>query len=543
MDFFASLPPEMVLNILSNLDGEDAVRCLAVSRLWRKVVGSQDGYWKKVCVQFGLPEDLIEEHIQHKKCCASPVALFLAARRQRLYISGSSGMFARLEREAEECPSAAPPAKKKRRQYWQAPCKTMYVGNGYVVEVVYAKERPVPSGWGHSGYFPPHEEVAQTLLGRFNDRKIEKVCEISPDSFNGRWFHVSPHHQCIVTVSRSHITIDGSQRKPTKCLKQSITVKESLHTTSQPLLLPFPAGYDPSVPSYSEDMYSACSRCSMMVIAITVRPLVAMRLVDPSPPSTSLWHFNFIAFDQVGELALVHTEKVDFHVPHYPYKIALVPCPSSCLTTNICGSHNLILQAEQHVGIYQVETVTIPCLALKFKPLHFYEFEGENNKQFGFAPGTMTVSSDEKLLGILCHPNTSAVLHLWSLTSFNCTKVGTVETDHNGSTLRALGHTYSIIHSSGHDFIHDTTVCVIATHTGETVWKFTKQVRSIIYHTPGYCMTRSQHEIEFLAVIKEDWLSNIHTVSPPLIPFIVFNNFAEAVQGNLVIDGLSFQSS
>ena len=92
MDFFASLPPEMVLNVLSNLDGEDGVRCLAVSKSWREVVGSQDGYWKKACVQFGLPEDLIEEHIQHKKCCASPVALFLAARGQRLYISGSSGI-------------------------------------------------------------------------------------------------------------------------------------------------------------------------------------------------------------------------------------------------------------------------------------------------------------------------------------------------------------------------------------------------------------------------------------------------------------------
>ena len=414
----------------------------------------------------------------------------------------------------------------------------MYVGNGYVVEVVYAKERPVPGGGGHGGYFPLCKEVTQALLGRFNDRKIEKVCEISPDSFNGRWFHVvSPHHQCIVTVSRSHSTIDGPQRK-TKCLKQSIT-QESLHTTSQPLLLTFPAGYDPSVPSYSEDMYSACSRCSMMVI---VRPS-AMRLVDPSPPSTSMWHFNFIAFDQAGELALVHTEKVDFHVPHYPYKITLVPCPSSCLTTNICGSHILILQAERHVGIYQVETVTIPCLALKFKPLYFFEFEGENNKQFGFAPGIMTVSSDGKLLGILCHPKSSAVLHLWRLTSFNCTKVGKVETDHNGSTLRALGYTYSIIHSLGHDLIHDTTVCVIETHTGETVWKFAKRVRSIIHHTPGYCVTHSQPEIEYLAVIKEDWLSNIHTVSPPLIPFIAFSNFTEAVKGNLVIDGLSFQSS
>ena len=62
-------------------------------------MGSQESYWKKVCVQFGLPEDLIEEHIQRKRCCASPVALFLAARRQRLYISRSSGVFSRLERD------------------------------------------------------------------------------------------------------------------------------------------------------------------------------------------------------------------------------------------------------------------------------------------------------------------------------------------------------------------------------------------------------------------------------------------------------------
>ena len=63
VDFFVNLPPEMVLSILSNLDSEDAVHCLAVSKLWREVVGSQDGYWKKACVEFGLSEDLIEDHI------------------------------------------------------------------------------------------------------------------------------------------------------------------------------------------------------------------------------------------------------------------------------------------------------------------------------------------------------------------------------------------------------------------------------------------------------------------------------------------------
>ena len=100
-DLFASLPPELTLHILSYLDGEDAVHCLAVNKSWKEVVGSRDTYWKKACVQFGLPEDLIEEHILHKKCCASPVALFVAARRQRLYISQSSGVFARLERDGE----------------------------------------------------------------------------------------------------------------------------------------------------------------------------------------------------------------------------------------------------------------------------------------------------------------------------------------------------------------------------------------------------------------------------------------------------------
>ena len=102
----ASLPPEMLLNICSYLDTEDAVSCLAVSKLWREVVGSQDVFWKKACLQLGLTKYVIEEHIQNKKCCTSLVDLFLAGRRQRLYISRSSGVFLREERVGE-CQSLA----------------------------------------------------------------------------------------------------------------------------------------------------------------------------------------------------------------------------------------------------------------------------------------------------------------------------------------------------------------------------------------------------------------------------------------------------
>ena len=79
-----------------SLSIENAMSCLTVNKLWRDFVGSQDFFWKKACLQFGLPEYVIEEHIQNKKCCKSLVDLFLATRRQRLYISKSSGVFLRI---------------------------------------------------------------------------------------------------------------------------------------------------------------------------------------------------------------------------------------------------------------------------------------------------------------------------------------------------------------------------------------------------------------------------------------------------------------
>ena len=116
-------------------------------------------------VQFGLPEDLIEEHIQHKKCCASPVALFLAARRQRFYISESGGMFARLEREAEVCTSPAPVVKKRggevresptvsstSEKLWTTPCKTLSMGNRYILEVCFHQEHLIPNPLGAGSY-------------------------------------------------------------------------------------------------------------------------------------------------------------------------------------------------------------------------------------------------------------------------------------------------------------------------------------------------------------------------------------------------------
>ena len=49
-----------------------------------------------------------------------------------------------------------------------------------------------------------------------------------------------------------------------------------------------------------------------------------------------------------------------------------------------------------------------------------------------------------------------------------------------------------------------------------------------------------QLEVECLAVIKEQWLSDIQTVSSSTEPFMVFTNFTQLRYGRQTIDGLCF---
>ena len=340
-----------------------------------------------------------------------------------------------------------------------------------------------------------------------------------------------------------------SQTNGTQWSKWSIAQK-SPHAMPRPLVLsvPFPAGYIPYYPyralSYPVDVYSACSCCSMMVMAITTKPITARERGDTRNPPSLTWSFSFIAFDPAGKLAHVYTENINFKASHHPHKVALASSPNSLLTNNICSSHNLIFQTERNIGIYRLETAISPkgCLAFNFNSLDSFEFEEGNDQEMGWHSniGEITVSSDGTLLGSFQHVNKQAILHLWSLAQSGCTKVGEVKTNQEYPVLRALGHTHSIIQLLNYS---DTTVSVaiIATHTGETVWKCTKKVNSVADRRPGYCMVYSRPEINYLAVVREDWLSNIHITCPPLTPFIAFRHYAEAIKGNLAIDGLSFQ--
>jgi len=273
----ARLPSEMVLNILSYLDSEDAVCCLAVSKSWRETVGALDTYWKKACIQLGLPNYLIEEHV-------FVVPLFLAAKKQRLYISQSYGVFSRLERKKDEYSEniTMKTMKTKRdenAQLWNPPHRTQSMGHGYTLEVVYGNGPPIPS-CSITSCHTPHQNVSLALLGRIKGRTIHKICEFSPEIYaNSAWIKIVPRHDCIVTMSSCIAPENDNQ-----CMKYPIMPGQPQQhigkSLSQPLLLPSVQhplihGLHFTRHDFPVETHSACSQCSLMVRATTAMPKIS----------------------------------------------------------------------------------------------------------------------------------------------------------------------------------------------------------------------------------------------------------------------------
>ena len=213
-------------------------------------MGAQDTYWTKACIQLGLPYYLIEEHVLCKKCCTSPVTLFLAARKQRLYISQSSGVFSRLGRKGEYPDNVAIAITKTESdtiaQVRNQPYRTVSMGHGYVLEIVYSSGPPIPTCCSS------HHSLA--LLGRIKDRTIHKICECSPEIHaNSTLIKSVPNHHCFVTMSSCILPEYNEDRIMPAHQQQNAPVQHSLIHR-----LDF-AKRDQPVESHS-----TCSRCSLI---------------------------------------------------------------------------------------------------------------------------------------------------------------------------------------------------------------------------------------------------------------------------------------
>lgn len=490
VDFFANLPPEIISHIISYLSGEDAIQCLYVSRLWDERIGTQDTFWKRKCVEFGIPHYLIEEHLSLEKCLPA-VALFVAARRQRQAISSRKGVVSRLERRKGEYPVLSGTGRPRSMTY--------SMGIGYILEVVRGYQPAAADVFEQSSLLGPVPKSPRisldlVLLGRIDNQKIEKVCEISPNIFNSVWRNILPDQQCVVTVS--------SNAK----WEKHIIPPYPIQSSSQSLSVAYPVSYNllsPRTVVNRKVVYSACSKCSMMV--------------GPTQNGKATCLLTFVVLDQLGELMFFHREldRCDL------YNLRLVSSSSGNMTGNICNSHHLFFQSRHHVGVYSIKTVTTPSFRLDVTTV----------AQIGPVKNTIRNiihSSDGKLLGI----HHKEIFQIWVVASTGCRKVSEVKVA-RWHQIVALGHIYSILVFTSHSLT--ITVAVISTCTGETIWTYVQRpIRQ------RWCTVGEEPDLNFLTTIKDGWLSDVYTPCPPLVPFIVFENSVEAKKGNLAVDGLSF---
>ena len=228
--------------------------------------------------------------------------------------------------------------------------------------------------------------------------------------------------------------------------------------------------------------------------------------------------FTFVGFDQAGELMLVHTDHL---IPHTELcAVTVVSSSSGHMTGNICESHNLFLQSRHNVKVDLLKTVTTPSFRLDCTTV----------ARIGPMERILNVihSSDGKLFGIL----QKETYHIWVVASSGCRKVSEVNNTKRYKMV-ALGHIYSIFLFVSRGLT--VTVVVMSTHTGETVWTFVQPPKQQYSCTVG-----ENPDLDFLTVIREEWLNDIHTSCLLSGPFIVFENSVEAKKGNSAVDGLSF---
>ena len=80
VDFVSRLPPEIVLDIVLNLGVEDVVQCLLVSKQWHDILSGLEPYWRRACLEFGLPDHVVG---RLRPRYATSKALLFAARQHR----------------------------------------------------------------------------------------------------------------------------------------------------------------------------------------------------------------------------------------------------------------------------------------------------------------------------------------------------------------------------------------------------------------------------------------------------------------------------
>ncbi len=81
VNFFTSLPPEMILRIMFSLGLRDILSCMVVCRAWLQLISAMEPYWKRACVKFGLSCKILGDFLDIHHTCKEVLFACLKHRR------------------------------------------------------------------------------------------------------------------------------------------------------------------------------------------------------------------------------------------------------------------------------------------------------------------------------------------------------------------------------------------------------------------------------------------------------------------------------
>ena len=482
-DIVSSLPPELILIILSLLRVKHVLRCLLVCRVWYQIITHLDPYWKERAVRsLGLSWE------------AAQLALRSFPNSRLFYVATRKHM-ARVEKSRFEYTKVESP---ELDAFPFVHC--LQARGGFLVHTVRAgDEIDLEQGI-----------VVQKVLWNGPSIVVEKLYYISLGQYsNVAWAHADSHN--LLWVMR-----DG--------------VWGGYSTDQQGDLLSFHTVH-PLINDGQGVKISCCAKCHLMVAAYWGRSLAAeettctVQMVKLSSCASGNVCGGYREVAKLQTLKVRHNHQVFINRDsRYWLREVVVLSGSDEMVEGVCTSHSLILQCDCCTIL---QTFRFPEPVLSHTRCihcdHGFKYR-ETKTNVKNVSSQLCLSSDGKLLGMV-FDNTLVVCRVPVGTERHTKLLSKARLSHRPAQtsgdvqVAAVGHICSLIHYQSETYPMDYRLHIVSNQTGHTL---TELRRAEKFYSWKVCCNDPLHRLHLMGH-EEDWLSDVQS-SVPHTPMVTVHN-------------------
>lgn len=482
-DIVSSLPPELILMILSLLRVKHVLRCLLVCRVWYQIITHLDPYWKERAVtSLGLSWEAAQLAL---RTFPSSRLFYVAARKHMARVGKSRFEYTKVESpELDAFPFVhCLQARGRFLVHTMRASGETDLEQGIVVQRV---------SWDG-----PHivvENLYSVSLGQYS---------------NVAWAYADCHN--LLWVTR-----DGVWGGYSTGQKGDLLSFHSIH---------------PLVNDGQGVKMSCCDKCHLIVAAYWGQNLAdeeticTVQMVKLSSHASGDVSGGCREVAKLQALKVRHNHQVFINRDsRYWLREVLVLSDSDKMVDGVCQSHSLILQCDcctilqtLHLpGAMFSDTHCIHCdLGFKYR---------ETKTSVKNVSSQLCLSSDGKLLGMV-FDNTLVVCKVPTGTERNAKLLSKAWLSHRPAQgcssvqVAAVGHICALIYYQNEIYPMDYRLHVVSNQTGHTL---TELRRAEKFYSWKACCSDPLHRL-YLVGHEEDWLSDVQS-SMPHTPVVTVHN-------------------